>query len=145
MVVFKGASIVIHFTTIDIQVLKLVFISFVGTNVARGVVDVEESRSTRRKPMYPSGRPPFPITYNHCRSRGSNTGRECIIHYATWIPTTILGHLDTPIVVNVAAFYELINTLITWFKARSNVLVTMEHDRRFFMFWRLEEQDLLSW
>lgn len=38
----------------------------------------------------------------------------------------------------------LINTLITWFKARSNVLVTMEHDRRFFMFWRLE-QDLLSW
>lgn len=34
------------------------------------------SRSARRNPRYPSGRPPYPLNYNHCRSRASNSGRR---------------------------------------------------------------------
>lgn len=63
------------------QVILLILISFIDTDVsARGSWVWEEAGV----PMYPSGRPPYPITCNHCRSRGSNSGRSG--HYATWTP-----------------------------------------------------------
>lgn len=37
-----------------------------------------QSRSSQREPTCPSGRPPYPITYNHRRSTQSDSGcREC--------------------------------------------------------------------
>lgn len=55
---------------------------------------MEGSRCTRRKPMCLSGRPPYPITYNRCRSHGSNSGPsdEKRVH-------SPLRYLDTPILI----------------------------------------------
>uniref|UniRef100_A0A8W8NMF1 Uncharacterized protein n=1 Tax=Magallana gigas TaxID=29159 RepID=A0A8W8NMF1_MAGGI len=39
-----------------------------------GVIGGGRSRSTRREPTCPNGRPPYPITYSHCLSQGSNSG-----------------------------------------------------------------------
>lgn len=66
------------------QVILLILISFIDTDVsARGSWVWEEAGV----PMYPSGRPPYPITCNHCRSRGSNSGHSdekrvhCLLRY----------------------------------------------------------------
>ena len=40
-------------------------------------LDVGGNRSAQRKPTCPSGRPSYPLTYNHCQSWGSNPGRIC--------------------------------------------------------------------
>lgn len=67
----------IYFTTIDKQVLQLASLFLVGTGVsAIGSMMFEEAGVSGENPTCPSGRPPFPITYNHCRLWESNTGRS---------------------------------------------------------------------
>lgn len=59
----------IYFTMIDKQFLLLKYLSL-ARMLTRGVINVGGRRSARRKPTCASGRPPYYITYNHCRSRG---------------------------------------------------------------------------
>lgn len=81
--------IIIYFKTIDKQALQVIFISLVVTDVsARRSLVLEES--TRREPTCPLN----PITYNLCRSHGSNSGRsdDKRVH-------SPLRYSDTPILI----------------------------------------------
>lgn len=60
--------------------------------LVRVVIDAGASQSTWCEPTCQSRRPPYPITYNHCRSRVSDSGRRG--EKRVYCP---LGNLDTQI------------------------------------------------
>ncbi|XP_065928481.1 hemagglutinin/amebocyte aggregation factor-like [Magallana gigas] len=88
----------------------------------RGAIGVGRSRSTRRKPTCPSGRPRYAITYNHCRSRGSNSGRSgdkqvhCPLRYLdknNWNqPLNFQSSSERP------AIYQVVSTLHNFYEDR---------------------------
>lgn len=68
---------VIYFPTINKKVLQLILLFLIGMELqCERFIGVGGSRSTRGKPMCPSGQLRYPITYKHCRSRGSNYGHS---------------------------------------------------------------------
>lgn len=64
--------------------------------LAQGVTIVGRSRSTWWELACPSWRPPYPITYNNCRSRRSNSGSSgekqvrCPLRYLDYAILTIV-------------------------------------------------------
>lgn len=67
----------IYFKTIQKQVLQLISEPFVGTDIStRGSLMQRKPECPKKKPTCPRRQPPYSFTYNHCRSRISNSDRS---------------------------------------------------------------------